>query len=83
MKRSAPTPVQVATQLEAPCLSIGVIRTALVGVVSVVLLLIGVFCFFRARMSQAAPIASPKVVQTSDLRMAKMTAPAPVSPNLR
>jgi hypothetical protein len=83
MKRPAPTPAQVAVQLEAPCLSTGVIRTALVGLVAVVLLLVGLFCFFRARAPQAAPVASPKAAHTSNLRMAKLTAVVPALPGLR
>jgi hypothetical protein len=70
MKRSAPTPVQTIAQTEAPSLSFGVIRTALLGMSFVVLLLVGLFCFLRARMHQAAPLAAPTTVHAPVLRMA-------------
>lgn len=74
MKRSAPTPVQTIAQTEAPSLSFGVIRTALVGMSFVVLLLIGLFCFFRARTEHAAPLATPSTAQAPLLRMASTSA---------
>jgi hypothetical protein len=70
MKRSAPTPVQTIAHTEAPSLSFGVIRTALLGMSFVVLLLTGLFCFFRARTHQTAPLATPSTTHTPVLRMA-------------
>ena len=73
MKRSAPTPTQTVVQPEAPSLSFGVIRTALIGMSFVVLLLIGLFCFFRARTHQAAPLATP-TTHAPLLRVASVSA---------
>jgi hypothetical protein len=70
MKRSAPTPTQLAVPAEAPCLSLGVIRTALIGLAAVLLLLLGLFYFFRARAHHTAPLASPRAAHAPALRMA-------------
>lgn len=78
MKRSAPTPVQTITQDEAPSLSFGVIRAALIGMSFMVLLLIGLFCFFRARRP-VAPVVAPHTAHASLLRMAATSAVAPRS----
>jgi len=82
MKRSAPTPVQVAAPTEAPCLSFGVIRTAAIGLSTVLLLLVGLFCFFRAHTHQNAPLASPRAKQAPELRMASMSALTPTATRL-
>ncbi|RZJ95497.1 MAG: hypothetical protein EOO60_00120 [Hymenobacter sp.] len=72
MKRSAPTPVQTTVQAEIPSLSLGVIRTALIGMSFVVLLLLGLFCFFRARTQHMAPLATPTPARAPLLRMASV-----------
>lgn len=70
MKRSAPTPVQLIAPTEAPCVSFGALRTALIGVCCVISLLIGLLCFFRIRVAtDAEPMAKPTKIH-SPLRMA-------------
>lgn len=75
MKRSAPTPVHHSTApLEAPGLSFGVLRTAFVGVLLVVLLLVGLFLLLRARTHQDPALAAPKAIHAPLLRIASLSA---------
>jgi hypothetical protein len=67
MKRSAPTPVHPTAQTDAPSLSFGVIRTALIGMSLVIVLLLGLLCFFRTRTHH---IAVPTTTHAPLLRMA-------------
>lgn len=77
MKRTAPTPVYTIAQTEAPSLSFGVIRAALVGMSFVVLLLIGLFCFFRASTQHTAPLVAPSTAHSPLLRIASTSSTAP------
>jgi hypothetical protein len=77
MKSSAPTPAHTYIQTEAPALSFGVIRTAFIGTSFVMLVLIGLFCFFRARTPSAPSLATPRVAQPASLRVAAVSSTIP------
>jgi hypothetical protein len=75
MKRSAhPLVHQSTAPLEAPGLSFGVLRTAFVGVLFVLIILVGLFFFLRARAPHEPALATPKAAQAPLLRIAALSA---------